>query len=178
MNTDPLHPVPNAAIVVGAIVSSRAYNFVLGFAMLMVVLACLAVFSQTILRWYPPYKVPRSVISTPFVPQGGEVIVDLDLDRRRLCEVELNVLLIRVDDNSVAHRYQPVPGGATELGFHPGVKNRFRIPENLAPAIYDLIINVLNKCSEGLHVVRIPEKDKPPLRFEVISAKLQNPLNP
>jgi hypothetical protein len=110
----------------------------------------------------PPYAVPSATVITPQVKVGGDLIVSYHINRRRICRVELDIFTRNITTNTIVDRKRE-PGGATDRGDWPDVRNVFKLPDNIPPGFYSFQITVINECLDGLHSLITP-----PVRFEVI----------
>jgi hypothetical protein len=106
------------------------------------------------LMFYDPffYHYVRAV--TPKVPRGGLFVEELEVQRYRVCKVEIDRFMISVATGDVIYR-ERVPGGASPIGRNVA-RNSLRIPADAPLGQTRLIQNVSSQCIEGMHTMAWP----------------------
>jgi hypothetical protein len=100
-------------------------------------------------RFREPYIVTAAKVLTPQpIHASSEIMVQYDIDRRRLCKTELVRFFSVLPEDSVVHR-ETVPGGTTSIGRHT-IKNTVKLPPEIKPGMcYRYNVQVVSECSAG-----------------------------
>lgn len=110
--------------------------------------------------WDPFYYVSVTVM-TPQVKRGELFIEELDIQRYRICKVDIDRFIVDDATKNVIFR-ERVPGGATSLG-RSKARNIVRVPIDAPLGPVMLLQNVHSQCIDGMHSMPWP-----PQHFEIV----------
>jgi hypothetical protein len=116
--------------------------------------------SFTLSMWDPFFYHSVTVIS-PKVKRGGVFIEELDVQRYRICKVEIDRFLLDDATRNVIYR-ERVAGGATSIGRNIA-RNMVPVPIDAPLGPVTLLQNVHSQCIDGMHSMQWPV-----MHFEVI----------
>lgn len=125
-------------------------------------LALLVMFQgwMLILNMWDPFFYHSVVAITPTVKKGGTFIEELDVQRYRICKVEIDRFLVDKLGN-VVYR-ERVAGGASSIGRNKA-RNMVPVPLDIVAGPVTLLQNVHSQCIDGMHSMQWPV-----IHFEVI----------
>jgi hypothetical protein len=119
------------------------------------------VWNVTLSLW-DPFFYRSVVVLTPQVKRGELLVMKLDVQRYRVCKVEIDRFIVNDNTKQVIYR-ERVPGGATLVGRTPDVRNVVRIPADAELGPITIIQNVHSHCIDGMHSMAWPV-----LRAEIV----------
>jgi hypothetical protein len=130
-------------------------------ALLLSVLVSFQTFSL-IQRFNSPFTLYSNILRSNFVKKDEELAITYSFYKTRLCLVDLDQFMTDVDSGEIVWRSR-VPGSPQKPG-PVTVKGEIKLPDIVEEEhTYDLNVNIISRCSEGIHVDTWPT-----LRFKVI----------
>jgi hypothetical protein len=114
------------------------------------------------LTLFHPFRYYSVEVLTPKVHAGECVEEALDVQRYRVCRVEIDRFVVNDETKRVIFR-ERVPGGSSPLGRTPKVVNFVCLPRDIKPGHMTLIQNSHSHCIDGMHSMEWPT-----LHFEVV----------
>lgn len=107
-----------------------------------------------ILNQWDPFFYHSVIAITHEVKRGGVFIEELDVQRYRICKVEIDRFIVDDTTTNVILR-ERVPAGATNLGRNKA-HNMISIPEDAPLGPVTLLQNVHSECIDGMHSMQWP----------------------
>jgi hypothetical protein len=139
----------------GSLRNMNKYIKTLFFTLLFIFVAVSTmVFATTLRNFYLSLIQPASEFASSIDPSiiesGDPLIVYYHFNRQRICQVDINLFVIKPDHNEVVWRNR-VPGGASGLG-EIDTMSIFRIPP-LESGKYKFTTTVSYTCLDGNHIL-------------------------
>jgi hypothetical protein len=139
--------------------AGREHPWIVGLFVLVAWLATLGTYD--VYRGHPlrplgePMVFLDAHVVTPVVPPGGNLVVSLTGEKRRLCEVVVQPLLIA----GRTHLVTELPRHGTIFGVGRDTRERaYRLPAFLAPDCYNLQLLTTYTCPDGVYPVDLPDR--------------------
>lgn len=116
---------------------------------------------RIVLNLWEPFFYHSVRVVTPQVKRGEDFILSLDLQRYRICKVDIDRFMISDVTKAVFYR-ERIIGGAAPIGRITDIRNTVPIPKNAPLGKVTLIQNVQSDCIDGMHSIQVPT-----LHFEI-----------
>lgn len=114
-----------------------------------------------VLMMWDPFYYHSIKVLTPAVQRCGVFVVELDVQRYRICKVDIDRFMVNISTGDVVMR-ERVPGGATVVG-RDTIVNKFKIACDAPLGRTKLMQNVSSQCVDGIHSLAWP-----PIEFEIV----------
>lgn len=114
-----------------------------------------------VLMMWDPFYYHSIKVLTPVVHRCGVFAVELDVQRYRICKVDIDRFMVNVATGDIVMR-ERVPGGATVLG-RDTITNKLKIACDAPLGKTKLMQNVSSQCIDGIHSLAWP-----PIEFEIV----------
>lgn len=108
-----------------------------------------------------PFLYHSVIVLTPTVKRGDYFREELDVERFRICKVDIDRFLINKQTRDVIYR-ERVPGGASSLGRNMA-QNKIKIPDDAPLGSAILLQNSSSVCVDGTHTMAWPV-----VEFEIV----------